>query len=435
MVAGCYMTWGQALVIGGLDFHPMRILILFGLARILARRELSGIKPNAIDGVLIAALSASSLLFALFDGTNVSLLGRLGAAYNALGTYVLVRASVRTIDDIVSIVKAGAVLIIPLGVLFVVESVTGRNPFAALGGVRELSETRNGWVRCQGPFLHSILAGTFGATAWPPLVGLWVYGRNRILASLAVVAATTIVITSGSSGPLSAFAISAAGLVCWLCHKWLRPIRWAIVMGVVGLAIVMRAPVWFLIDRVSNLIGGGGWYRSALIDAAINHFDEWWLVGTGYTAHWMPTGIQADANSADIVNEFIAQGVKGGLLALLLFIWLIVKCFKAVGRGLASADDDPGRRFVIWSLGCCLLAHVASFFSVSYFDQITIYWYLLIGMIAALATERRKALPDRAAGRIQAVAIRKPTRSRFTPARRQHPDSGNSARLRLDCRA
>jgi hypothetical protein len=413
------MTWGQALVIAGLDFHPMRVLILFGLARILARRELFGIKLNAIDGVLIASLSVTTLLYSLFDGTNVSPIGRLGAAYNALGTYILVRASVRTIDDIVAVVKAGAVVIIPLAVLFVVESVTGRNPFAALGGVPELSEIRNGRVRCQGPFLHSILAGTFGATAWPPLVGLWVYGRNRVLAFLAIVAATTIVITSGSSGPLSAFAISTAGLVCWFCRDWLRPIRWGLVIGVLGLALVMKAPVWFLIDRLSNLTGGAGWYRSALIDAAVNHFDEWWLIGTGYTAHWMPTGIQADANSADLVNEFVAQGVEGGLLALLLFIWLIVKCFKAVGTGIASAGDDPGRRFVIWSLGCGLLAHVASFFSVSYFDQITICWYLQIGLIAALVTETRKALPDRAANRIQEMPIPKSKLSHFrapTPA-------------------
>jgi hypothetical protein len=413
MVAGCYMTWGQALVIDGLDFHPMRILILFGLARVLIRSELSGIRLNAIDGAVIASLSVTTLLFSLFDGTNVSLIGRLGAAYNALGTYILVRASIRTLDDIVSVVKAGAVVIIPLGILFVVESVTGRNPFAALGGVRELSEIRNGRVRCQGPFLHSILAGTFGATAWPLFVGLWVHGRNRVLASLAIVAATIIVITSGSSGPLSAFAISTVGLMCWLGRGWLRPIRWGLVMAVLGLALVMKAPVWFVIDRLSNLIGGAGWYRSALIDAAVNHFDEWWLFGTGYTAHWMPTGIGADANSADIVNEFVAQGVKGGLLALLLFTWLIVKCFKTVGKAIGSTvNESSGRRFAIWSLGCGLLAHVASFFSVSYFDQITIYWYLLIGMIAALASQM-KTLPDGAPIRIRTAPIANSKLSHF----------------------
>ena len=147
----------------------------------------------------------------------------------------------------------------------------------------------------------------------------------------------------------------------------------------------MKAPVWFLISHLGDLIGGGGWYRSALIDAAIRHFDEWWLIGTGYTAHWMPTGLYLDPKSADITNYFIAQGVNGGLLSLILFIWLIVKCFKTVGVAVRNkAIFSIPERLMIWSLGCTVLGHVASFFSVSYFDQITIFWFLIIAMISAL---------------------------------------------------
>ncbi len=71
----------------------------------------------------------------------------------------------------------------------------------------------------------------------------------------------------------------------------MRAIRWGIVVILLALHAVMKAPVWFLISRLSELTGGSGWYRSALIDAFIRHFDEWWLIGTGYTAHWMPTGL------------------------------------------------------------------------------------------------------------------------------------------------
>jgi hypothetical protein len=86
-----------------------------------------------------------------------------------------------------------------------------------------------------------------------------------------------------------------------------------------------------------------------------------------------------------MVNQFIVQGVNGGLLALILFIWIIVKCFKTAG--VAVRDDfryTLPERFMIWSLGCVMLGHVASFISVSYFDQITIFWYMIIAMIAAL---------------------------------------------------
>ena len=329
------------LVVNGLHFYFFRVLILFGLARIIVRREVFNIRPNAIDWVLLAWLLVSSFLYLLFDGTNVTLVNRLGYAFDVVGIYALVRSCVRTMDDIIFVLKSCAVLIIPLGVLFVVEGVTGRNPFAGFGGVALLSEVRDGRVRCQGPFEHSILAGTFGATIMPLFVGLWVHSkRNRFLATLAIVAATTIVVASGSSGPIMAFGAATAGLVCWFFRNNMRLIRWGMSSAFVALIIVMKAPVWFLISRISDLTGGSGWYRSELIDSAIRHFDEWWLIGTGYTKHWMATGISADPNSADIVNEFIAQGVRGGLLALLLFVWMIVKCFKTVG---SSVLDTPIR--------------------------------------------------------------------------------------------
>ena len=37
-----------------------------------------------------------------------------------------------------------------------------------------------------------------------------------------------------------------------------------------------------------------------------------------------------------------------------------------------------------------MLGHVASFFSVSYFDQINVFLYLIIGMIAVFAQERKR---------------------------------------------
>ena len=73
---------------------------------------------------------------------------------------------------------------------------------------------------------------------------------------------------------------------------------------------------------------------------------EWWLIGTGYTAHWMATGIQNNTYSADLVNEFVVQAVRGGALALGLFIFLIVKCFKAIGH----AVRDQGYRYVTLDL-------------------------------------------------------------------------------------
>ena len=380
------MTLGQALVIGGLHFYVIRILILFVLIRIFARREIFSVKLNSIDAVLISWLMVSSLVFLIFDGTNARITERFGGIYNTLGIYFFVRAVVRDFEDIVLTVKMFGIIIIPLGVLFAVEYTIGKNPFSILGGVSDFPEIRNGRIRCQGPFLHSILAGTFGATAMPLFVGLWVYNkRSRLIATGAIMAATVIVVASASSGPLLAYLISIVGLIFWSFKSHMRSIRWGIVVFLLALAAYMKAPIWFLISRLSDVTGGGGYYRSALIEAAIQHFDEWWLIGTGYTAHWMPTGLEIDPNAADMTNYYIAQGVNGGVLALILFVWLLVKCVKTTGTAVRNESRySLVERFMVWSLGCTVLGHAVSFLSVSYFDQITIFWYLVIGMIAAL---------------------------------------------------
>ncbi len=388
LISGCYMTLGQILMLGPLHFSIFRILILFGWVRIFIRKELVSLKLNSIDKVLIVwALVSSALYILLRGGTSPAFISRLGTLYDVIGIYFLIRALVWDFDDIVHAVKMLGIIIIPLAILFTVEWTTGRNFFAVYGGVPEFTAIRDGRLRCQGPFRHPILAGTFGATVMPLFVGLWVYkSRWRRLATSAIVAATVIVITSSSSGPLLAYLAGLVGLTFWALRTRMRLVRWGIVVSLLALAAVMKAPVWFVIDRLSSILRmGSGWYRSALIDAAIRHFNEWWLMGTRYTAHWMPTGISIDPDSADIVNQFISEGVNGGFISLCLFIWLLVKCFKAVGDTVRdeTAFARP-EQFMIWSIGSVLLAHVASFFSVSYFDQIIIFWYLTVAMSATL---------------------------------------------------
>jgi hypothetical protein len=403
MISGCYMTLGQVLLVGPFHFTIFRILILFGLIRIVIRGEVSNIKLNSIDKVLIALILVSFFLFILLRGTSGAVIYKLGQSYNALGTYFFIRALVRDYSDMVQAVKMLGIIMIPLAVLFLVEMATGRNMFSVFGGVPEITGIREGRLRCQGPFEHPILAGTFGATAMPLFVGLWSYDKqNRRFAAVAFVAATVIVIASSSSGPLLAYVISVIGLFFWAYRSKMKSIRRGIVFSLVALHLIMKAPVWFLIARIGDVVGGGGWYRAALIDAAIRHFNEWWLMGTAYTAHWMPTGLSADPNNTDITNQFIAVGVGGGLISMILFIWLVVKCFKAVGLSARNeALFSRPERFLIWSVGCALLGHIASFFSVSYFDQIIIFWYMVVAMTAMLlglnpaASTIRNALSDR----------------------------------------
>lgn len=383
-ISGCYMTLGQVLVIGPLHFTILRILLFVGWIRIILRKEITSIKYNNIDNIMIVWIVTGIIIFLIGREPGQHLTERLGAAYTDLGIYFIIRALIKNYDDVVRAAKYLSIVVLPLAILILTEYATGRNPFSLFGGIPEFSAVRDGKLRCQGPFKNSILAGTFGATAMPLFVGLWYQNRrDRFLAAISLLAASFIVIASSSSGPLIAYILGIIGLLFWPFRSGMRIVRWGILLLLLMFHMIMKAPVWFLIARISDVIGGGGWHRAALIDAAIKHFGEWWLVGTANTANWMPTGLEVDPNNSDITNQFILEGVKGGIVRLLLFVWLIVACFKVVGVSISNtAKKAFTKSFMIWSVGCVLVGHVASFFSVTYFDQIIIFFYFDIAVIA-----------------------------------------------------
>jgi hypothetical protein len=422
-MSGCYMTLGQVLLIGPLHFSIFRIVLLVGWIRVLWKNELALIKRNYIDRVLMAWIATSSLIYVLNRGMSAeSIIYQLGEVYDTAGIYFLLRALILGMDDIARAVRLLEIIIVPLAILFLVEYATGKNIFSVFGGVPQYTEMRGGALRCQGPFRHPILAGTFAATAMPLFIGLWGYNHKRLprrrpaggkpgvlhnrqdlpgvqkrrplLAASAVMASAVIVFCSSSSGPILAFLTGMTGLCFWVFRSKIKIISWGFLLTIIALQMTMKTPVWHVLGSMSDFIGmGTGWYRSKLIDAAVEHFNEWWLTGTTYTANWMPAppGLgfnpnNIDANNADITNQFILVGVRGGLLSMLLFIWLLIKCFKTTGRAVIDKTNFLiNERFIIWTIGCALLTHIASFISVTYFDQITIFWYMLIAMIAALA--------------------------------------------------
>jgi hypothetical protein len=275
----------------------------------------------------------------------------------------------------------------------IVERLSGRNFFYLLGGVAEHGELRDGTLRCQGAFRHPILAGTYAATLLPLLAGLWFSPGSRGLAVIGSACAGIAVVASGSSGALLAMTSVAVGFACWQIRKHMRLLRWAIVLAVIALALVMKAPVWYLLARFSKISGGTGWHRSYLIDQAVQHFGEWWMTGSAYTAHWAPSGqvLPSDPNNMDITNQYIAEGLGGGLLKLGLFLYMIILSYKTVGllvlriRNLGFPD-----RIFIWSLGVSLTAHCVSFISISYFDQIVVMWYWLLAIVSMLTSLETK---------------------------------------------
>ena len=382
ILTACYMTFGQQIVVGGLHFTMLRVLVLVGCARILIRGEFHRLEWLRLDSMMIAWVLAGLVTYTALWGSSEALVNRLGLAYDALGLYFIFRFLLRDFEDIKRVCRLFATALIPLALAMAVEKLTGRDPFFIFGGVPELSEVRDGVLRCQGPFAHPILAGAFGSACVPMFVGILLQGKGqRLLASTGIISGILITFFAGSSGPVG--TLIAGFLRCAMSpfRKSMKLVRWGIMIVLLALQIVMKAPVWFVFAHVNVFSGSTGWHRSNLIDQMIAHFADWWLLGTKETFSWGIWG-------GDITNHFILQGVRGGLITMILFICIVVISFSAIGRAVRTVRDKSRRtELLLWTIGAAIFGHVISFMSVSYFDQNIVSWYLLLAIIATVVTE------------------------------------------------
>jgi hypothetical protein len=385
LLGALYMTLGQALEVGPASFTVMRILVAVGILRVLLKGDRIANGINRVDGMLI--LWALWLIGSSVLHTSGAWVFRAGMIWSDLGYYFLFRIFVQDSADVRCIFKVLCVLLAPIAVLMLLEKSSGTNFFASLGGINELPEFREGQVRAQGPFSHPILAGTVGAACLP--MAVYLYKNHRKHALLGLFATGGIVFASTSTGPIMMVLFILFGLALWKARKRLRMIRWLALTAVIALDAVMKAPVYYLMMRIDIAGGSTGWHRSRLIESSLEHLDEWWLVGTDYTRHWMATGLHAYEAHTDITNHLLAMGVWGGLPLMFLFIMILVAAFRAVGLALREHESAPLEHpFLIWTLGVILFGHVVNFLAISLFDQSVVFFYLVLAAIGAVQAQK-----------------------------------------------
>lgn len=193
-----------------------------------------------------------------------------------------------------------------------------------------------------------------------------------------------MVFTSAASTAVGAYVAGIVAICAWPCRRHMRAIRWGMVGGTFALALVMKAPVWFLLARLDLVGGSTGYHRAMLIDQAVQRFGEWWLIGASNNQGW---GVGLDM--WDVQNEFVAQGFTGGLLALILFVLLVSRTFRLIGVARKAARSDRRQGWLVWVLGAVMVAHVAAFIGSDYFDQTRFWWFTTLAIIIAATVPGR----------------------------------------------
>lgn len=256
------MSMESSLDLGPLHFTSIRTLVAIGILRVITRGERIAGGLLTLDRVLIAWAVWTVCSSCFHTDFSAALIYRLGLAFNVLGFYLLVRIFIQDADSLLGICKVILIALLPIALEMIVEAKTGRNLFSLFGGVSGLSEVRGGKVRAEGPFAHSILAGTVGAVCLPMAILFWKSNRKLSLFGLAVTG--FMVLTSRSSGPMMTAIFIVFGLALWRFRQYMRLIRWGAVLAVLVLSMVMNAPVYYVLDRIDLTGSSTGWHRAYL---------------------------------------------------------------------------------------------------------------------------------------------------------------------------
>lgn len=377
---------GQQVYVLGDHWLAPRVIILAVWIR-LARTKFSSQESlfaggfNSIDQAFLWCVLCQAACMVLLYMQSQALVNQLGFLIDYLGGYFLLRCLIHNKEDIHTAIKCLAFLSLILAFFMVREQLTLQNAFGALGGVRAVPDVREGKIRSQGVFQHALMAGCFAASVLPLFFLLWKSGKAKLVAVLGMVGCTVMTVTSQSSTPLLAYVAAVMAICLWPIRQRMRVLRWGLVVILLVLAVVMKAPVWFVIAHIDLTGGSSGYHRAELIDQFVRHFSDWWLIGTKDAGTWA-------YDLWDTQNQYVNVGETGGLLAFVLFITMISRACARLGdtrKALSGRRDE----WMIWLLGAALFAHLVSFFGVNYFDQSKINWFLLLAMISVAKVPSR----------------------------------------------
>jgi hypothetical protein len=385
----------QVIVVMGFHWQAERIIIMTAGLRCLAGRfsvpkSWSIPMLTAIDKRFLLWVLSNCVVFTLQWGEIGALTNRLGFAFTSVGTYLVLRILIRDNHDVDRAITALAIAALLCGCVMLAEQATGRNFITAVTGQTDIVTSRDGKLRAQASFAHPLLAGAFGAALLPVFVGLWWKRRDRVLVpTLGIVGGLLMAVASMSSTSLMDVLIATLCLGLWPLRRHMRRLRWILLTCLVATHLVMKAPVWALIARIDLMGGSSGYHRYMLVDQAIRHFGEWWLVGTRTQSLW-------GWDMWDSIDWYVNEATNGGALTLGLFVSVLVYGFKRIGNARRVADttgDRPKERF-IWALGAALFTNALSFLGISYFDQSFIMWCAFL-VIVSTATEPSGGLEQR----------------------------------------
>jgi hypothetical protein len=407
LLGALIIPYAQVIVIGSVHLQMLRFLTMFGMARLIYEKYSHKDEPligglQAIDRAYIYFTVVSAITFVLLNQEFAAFTNRIGVLFDSFCIYFVLRFLIRDEEEVTRAIKAMVIVACVAAVFMTLEQVLGKNLFGYLGGVPLIPTLREGRLRSQGFFGHALIAGSYGAVLLP--LGLWLWlkgGSGKIYGIACLLATIVITMTSASSTPILALAAGIGAFAFWPVRRQMRWIQWGTVAMLCVLHMIMKGPVWALIDHIDLVGGNSANHRYMLVDQCIRHFWDWWLVGTNDNGNW-------GWDMWDTCNYYVNTAEGAGFLALILLFWLLGRIFQAIGRARAAFEGDNYKQLMFWCIGAMMFAQCVAYFGIAYFDQAIVAWYGLIAIVVALTSEYMKA-PAAVRGPVSPVSQRDET--------------------------
>ena len=378
------------LSIGTIDISCSRIVGTVLLARCLFDNRLrTKFKWSLLDKAVLLNLFVFVAVTLITQPTWATIENRSGFLMDTLFAYMIARYIVTDKEKLITVIKCTSIILVPLAILGVMEAITGWQPFVPLRRFKPWNTntdvvvtnvgSRWGFTRATGPFGHPILLGG-GFAMFLPLIYTLRYEKNVWKTFVYVLSAIMIAgaLSSMSSGPWVMIAVVVFCLFMENHKTWVKPLLQFSIISIIGIQLISNRSFYHVIFSYISLIGGTGYHRARLIDAAIRDFGKWWLAGYGGKDPGWGLGV----SWSDITNEYIMSGVKYGLAGVIVICYVLYASFKSL-RAAYRKEVDPYLKSIYWSLGSLLTAVSIVWMSVSFFGQLTIILYICLGIIGS----------------------------------------------------
>lgn len=394
--------YGLALYIFILMLYPYYLVVSFGVADICAARfvvvalimkvwlektSVTKFKWNRLDSWVTAYILVGFVIMSITDPSHV-LENRLGNLMDTWLVYMIFRIFITDFDKMSTFIKLICIPVTFTAILGIIESCTSWQPYVPFRqfcpwfDMAYNIEPRHGFMRAIGSFGHPIMFGmSFGIFC--PLIFALRHSKNgwRYMAYVFTAMAILGAMSSMSNGGWVMIILVIFCLFLERAKHFVKPLIWLFTGFCIFTQIASNRNFYHVLASYAALLSGSGWHRARLIDCAIEHFYEWYLVGyKGEDPGW---GENLGMGMTDITNEFILAGVKFGVLGVITLCGIFIVAFQQLIFSYKSSSD-PVFRSWIWATGTLLIALATTFMSVSIFGQVVPLFFCSLGIVGSI---------------------------------------------------